>query len=236
MVYSCGCVWTQKEFLIMAEEKDLETTVENQTNIAEEAVAEAQEAEAVEQITEEVMAEATEAEVAEAEDEVGLAEEDATPTGASTAIPDFRAGDVLRLGVRIQEGEKVRTQFFEGMVLGRKGSGISQTFTIRKIGAGGIAVERIFPLYSPSLVSFEVRRRGIVRRAKIYFLRDIVGSTANVIKERKVVRDRTEAKAAKAEKKAARTARKAAATPKTAKATKKSTRSAKRTAAKKSDE
>lgn len=231
MVYSCGCVWTQKEFLIMAEEKDLETTVENQTNTAEEAVAEAQEAEAVEQIAEEVMADATEAEVAEAEDEVGLVEEDAAPAGASKVIPDFRAGDVLRLGVRIQEGEKIRTQYFEGIVLSRKGAGVNQTFTIRKIGAGGIAVERIFPLYSPSLVSFEVRRRGIVRRAKIYFLRDIVGSTANVIKERKVVRDRTEAKAAKAEKKAARVARKAEAAPKATK-TKKATRSAKRTAKK----
>ena len=231
MVYSCGCVLDTKEFLIMAEEKDLETTAEDQTNTAEEAVAEAQEAEAVEQITEEVMADATEAEVAEAEDEVGLVEEDAAPAGASKVIPDFRAGDVLRLGVRIQEGEKIRTQYFEGIILSRKGAGVNQTFTIRKIGAGGIAVERIFPLYSPSLVSFEVRRRGIVRRAKVYFLRDIVGSTANVIKERKVVRDRTEAKAAKAEKKAARVARKAETTPKATKA-KKATRSAKRTAKK----
>src|SRR5690606_11580009 len=96
--------------------------------------------------------------------------EEAEAKSNGVEIPDFRAGDVLRLGVRITEGEKVRTQYFEGMVLARRGSGISQTFTIRKIGAGGIAVERIFPLYSPSLVSFEVRRRGIVRRAKIYFL------------------------------------------------------------------
>ncbi len=216
----------------MADEKDLKTTGQDEVSTAEEATAEAQEVEAVEQITEEVTADATETEIAEAEDRVGLAE-DATPAKASRVIPDFRAGDVLRLGVRIQEGEKIRTQFFEGIVLGRKGAGVNQTFTIRKIGAGGIAVERIFPLYSPSLVSFEVRRRGIVRRAKVYFLRDIVGSTANVIKERKVVRDRTEAKAVKAEKKAARVARKAETAPKATK-TKKATRSAKRSA-KKSD-
>jgi large subunit ribosomal protein L19 len=230
MVYSCGCVLTAKDYFIMADEKDLETIVEDQEVSTEEAVAEAQEAEAVEQITEEVMADATEAEVVEAEEQVGVVEESAS-TSTSHEIPDFRAGDVLRLGVRIQEGEKIRTQFFEGIVLSRKGAGVNQTFTIRKIGAGGIAVERIFPLYSPSLVSFEVRRRGIVRRAKVYFLRDIVGSTANVIKERKVVRDRTEAKAAKAEKKAARVARKNEVAPKASKA-KKTTRSAKRSAQK----
>ena len=164
-----------------------------------------------------------------------VANEEATEAPAQVEenkIPEFRAGDVLRVGVRITEGEKTRTQFFEGMVLSRRGSGISQTFTIRKIGAGGIAVERIFPLYSPSLVSFEVRRRGIVRRAKVYFLRNIVGSTANVIKERKVVRDRTETKAAKAEKKAARQARKTGQVATTAKKTEKQSRSAKRAAKK----
>ncbi len=163
-------------------------------------------------------------EVAEASSE----EEAIEPSSDSkTSIPDFRAGDTLRLGVRIKEGEKVRIQYFEGIVLSRKGMGVNKTFTIRKIGAGGIAVERIFPLYSPALASFEVRRRGVTRRAKVYFLRDIVGSTANVIKERKVVRDHTATKAAKAEKKAARLARKAEATPKAA--TKKTgTRSANR--------
>lgn len=167
------------------------------------------------------MAEDKDLEKVESTDEVVVDETNNETTDAATEesaqraveenkIPDFRAGDVLRLGVRITEGDKVRTQYFEGMVLARKGAGISQTFTIRKIGAGGIAVERIFPLYSPSLVSFEVRRRGVVRRSKIYFLRDIVGSTANVIKERKVVRDRSKIQEAKAEKKAAKAERKAA--------------------------
>lgn len=156
------------------------------------------------------------------------AEEQIETADAGSAIPDFRAGDTLRLGVRIKEGEKVRIQYFEGIVLSRKGMGVNKTFTIRKIGAGGIAVERIFPLYSPSIASFEVRRRGMTRRAKVYFLRDIVGSTANVIKERKVVRDHTATKAAKAEKKAARLAKKAEAKPK-ASTKKTGTRSANRT-------
>lgn len=119
-------------------------------------------------------------------DEGSLAVDESPVLGAG--IPEFRAGDTLRLGVRIVEGDKKRIQFFEGIVLSRKGMGISKTFTIRKIAVGGIAVERIFPLYSPILASFEVRRRGATRRAKVYFLRDIVGSTANVIKERKIAR------------------------------------------------
>jgi large subunit ribosomal protein L19 len=195
----------------MAEDKDLETVEEKQDVV-----------EAPEESASEVVEEAEASEVAA--DEVAPV--------AENKIPEFRAGDVLRLGVRIKEGEKERTQFFEGMVLGRKGAGVNQTFTIRKIGAGGIAVERIFPLFSPALVSFEVRRRGIVRRAKVYFLRDIVGSTANVIKERKVVRDRTEAKAAKAEKKAAKAAKKTEAASQTKSKADKSTRSAKRSAKK----
>lgn len=176
------------------------TGAEEQTDVAVEEQA------APEVTTEEVVEEATTEEVApEAVEET---EEAVTETAeAGSTIPDFKAGDTLRLGVRITEGDKVRIQYFEGIVLARKGAGVNKTFTIRKIGAGGVAVERIFPLYSPSLASFEVRRRGVTRRAKIYFLRDIVGSTANVIKERKVVRDRTEAKAAKSAKKAAKVAK-----------------------------
>ena len=170
-----------------------ETIIEDQTETA------------VEQVAEDVL-ESTEA--ATSQEETAAAD-----TDAGSTIPDFRAGDTLRLGVRIKEGEKVRVQYFEGIVLSRKGMGVNKTFTIRKIGAGGVAVERIFPLYSPSIASFEVRRRGVTRRAKIYFLRDIVGSTANVIKERKVVRDHTATKAAKSAKKAARLAKKSQAKP-----------------------
>lgn len=186
---------------------------------------------------EEVAVEVAEVEVAEEQPQVADdqpeaiedAQDEATSIDSNkVAIPDFKAGDTLRLGVRIKEGDKVRIQYFEGIVLARKGAGVNKTFTIRKIGAGGIAVERIFPLYSPSIASFEVRRRGVTRRAKIYFLRDIVGSTANVIKERKIVRDRTEAKAAKAEKKAARVAKRAEQAASKPANDKKSTRSARR--------
>lgn len=85
---------------------------------------------------------------------------------ASKEVPAFRAGDTLRLGVEIKEGEKKRVQTFEGVVIGRSGNGVDATFTIRKLGANNIGVERIFPLYCESLQSIEVLRRGDVRRAK----------------------------------------------------------------------
>jgi large subunit ribosomal protein L19 len=200
-----------------------------------EAVAEAVEEVAVEEAIESADSGATEAEVMEAEVEVGV--ESTEPAVAGKAVPEFRAGDTLRLGLRIKEGDKTRTQYFEGIVLARKGAGISQTFTIRKIGAGGIAVERIFPVFSPSIQSYEVRRRGVVRRAKIYFLRDIVGSTANVIKERKVAKEMQQVQEARAARKASKLERKAAkpaASTKKAVADKSATRSAKRASRKSS--
>ena len=90
---------------------------------------------------------------------------------ASKEIPAFRAGDTLRLGVEIKEGEKKRVQTFEGVVIGRSGNGVDATFTIRKLGANNIGVERIFPLYCESLQSIEVLRKGDVRRAKLNYLR-----------------------------------------------------------------
>ena len=91
---------------------------------------------------------------------------------AEKEIPQFRAGDTVRLGVEIKEGEKKR--------IGRSGNGVDATFTVRKIGANSIGVERIFPLYSESLKSFEVIRRGRVRRAKLNFLRDLKGKAARI--------------------------------------------------------
>ena len=99
---------------------------------------------------------------------------------ASKEIPQFRAGDTVKLGVEIKEGEKVRTQIFEGIIIGRSGNGVDSTFTIRKLGANSIGVERIFPLYSDSLKSFEVIRRGRVRRAKLNFLRGLKGKAARI--------------------------------------------------------
>ena len=90
------------------------------------------------------------------------------------SVPEFRVGDNVRVGVRIIEGKKERVQAFEGVVISRKGSGISETFTVRKM-SGGIGVERIFPVHSPKLDSIEVVRKGKARRAKLYYVRDIVG-------------------------------------------------------------
>ncbi len=99
---------------------------------------------------------------------------------AEIEIPQFRAGDTLRLGVEIKEGEKKRVQTFEGVVIGRSGEGVSATFTIRKLGANSVGVERIFPLYSESLKSFEVIRRGRVRRARLNYLRGLKGKAARI--------------------------------------------------------
>ena len=99
---------------------------------------------------------------------------------ASKEVPAFRAGDTLRLGVEIKEGEKKRVQTFEGVVIGRSGNGVDATFTIRKLGANNIGVERIFPLYCESLQSIEVLRKGDVRRAKLSYLRALKGKAAKI--------------------------------------------------------
>ncbi len=99
-------------------------------------------------------------------------------------VPPFRAGDTLRVNVRVKEGDKERLQAFEGVCIGRRGAGVSETFTVRKI-SNGVGVERIFPVHSPMLAEITVVRRGRVRRAKLFYLRDVTGKSAR-IKERKV--------------------------------------------------
>jgi len=99
-------------------------------------------------------------------------------------IPDFRPGDTLKVAVKIKEGNKERIQNFEGVVIAIKGRGVGKTFTVRKIGANNIGVERIFPLYSESIANIEVVRKGKVRRAKLYYLRGKTGKKAR-IKERR---------------------------------------------------
>ena len=96
--------------------------------------------------------------------------------------PEFKAGDTITVYYDIKEGEKTRTQFFQGVVLQRRGSGSTETFTIRKI-SGGVGVERIFPFNSPFLTKIEVNKRGKVRRARIFYLRERTGKSAR-IKER----------------------------------------------------
>src|SRR5215216_6801936 len=99
-------------------------------------------------------------------------------------VPPFRAGATVRVNVRVKEGEKERLQAFEGVCIAKRGGGVSETFTVRKI-SNGVGVERIFPLHSPMLAEIAVVRRGRVRRAKLYYLRQLTGK-ATRIKEKKV--------------------------------------------------
>jgi large subunit ribosomal protein L19 len=101
-----------------------------------------------------------------------------------TNLPPFRSGDTVRVNVRVKEGDKERLQAFEGVCIARRGSGVSKTFTVRKV-SNGVGVERIFPLHSPMLADITVVRRGRVRRAKLFYLRSLTGK-ATRIKERKV--------------------------------------------------
>lgn len=103
--------------------------------------------------------------------------------GLRDDLPRFDAGDTVRVMVRVREGEKERLQAFEGNVIARRGGGISETFTVRKVSAG-IGVERIFPLHGPSVASIEVIRRGRVRRAKLYYLRKLSGKAARIREKR----------------------------------------------------
>jgi large subunit ribosomal protein L19 len=98
-------------------------------------------------------------------------------------IPVFRAGDTLRVNVRVVEGEKERLQAFEGVCIARRGAGVSETFTVRKV-SNGVGVERIFPVHSPMISDIHVVRRGRVRRAKLYYLRHLTGK-ATRIREKK---------------------------------------------------
>ena len=93
--------------------------------------------------------------------------------------PDFKAGDNVNVHYKIVEGDKHRIQVFRGDVIQRKGSGLTQTFTVRKI-SNGIGVERVFPLYSPNVDKIEVNKRGKVRRARIYYLRKLKGKAARI--------------------------------------------------------
>ena len=94
-------------------------------------------------------------------------------------IPEFQAGDTVRVNVKIKEGERVRVQAYEGVCIARSGGGLQENFTVRKISFGE-GVERVFPVLSPMIESIEVKRRGAVRRAKLYYLRDRRGKSARI--------------------------------------------------------
>ncbi|GAA0729196.1 50S ribosomal protein L19 [Sphingomonas japonica] len=98
-------------------------------------------------------------------------------------IPEFRPGDTLKVGVKVVEGERTRVQNFEGVCIARSNKGMGSNFTVRKISFGE-GVERVFPLYSPNVESVEVVRRGVVRRAKLYYLRGRTGKSARIAERR----------------------------------------------------
>jgi len=99
-------------------------------------------------------------------------------------LPDFRVGDTVRVHTRVVEGDKERIQVFTGVVIGRRGRGLNETFTVRRISYGE-GVERVFPLHSPRIEKIEIERRGIARRAKLTYLRKRIGKGAMLVRERK---------------------------------------------------
>jgi|TARA_B110000495_G_C22970766_1_gene569757 large subunit ribosomal protein L19 len=105
---------------------------------------------------------------------------------AEKQLPEFGAGDTVTVHYSIKEGAKERIQLFQGVVLQRKGEGIQETFTVRKI-SGGIGTERIFPVVSPHIAKLEINKKGIVRRARIFYIRELTGKAAR-IKEKRVLR------------------------------------------------
>ncbi|HEY1430663.1 MAG TPA: 50S ribosomal protein L19 [Stellaceae bacterium] len=108
-----------------------------------------------------------------------LEQEQVKKLAANRPVPAFQPGDTLRVGVKVVEGERERIQVFEGVCIGRKNAGVNSNFTLRKISYGE-GVERVFPLYSPRITSIVVMRRGVVRRAKLYYLRGRTGKAARI--------------------------------------------------------
>lgn len=121
-----------------------------------------------------------------------LDREEIERVSANKTIPAFQPGDTLRVNVRISEGDRERVQAFEGVCIARAGGGLNQNFTVRKISFGE-GVERVFPLYSPILEGIEVKRRGRVRRAKLYYLRGRTGKRARIAERANVRREETAA-------------------------------------------
>ena len=106
-----------------------------------------------------------------------------TREGLRADIPRFDAGDTIKVMVRVREGDKERLQAFEGLCIAKRGGGINETFTVRKVSAG-VGVERIFPLHAPAVASVELVRKGRVRRAKLYYLRAVSGKAARIREKR----------------------------------------------------
>ena len=122
-----------------------------------------------------------------------LEAEEASRLAEKRPTPAFQPGDTLRVNVRIKEGERERVQAFEGVCIARAGAGVQENFTVRKISFGE-GVERVFPTVSPNIESIEVKRRGAVRRAKLYYLRDRRGKSARIAERQMGVSGKTDAK------------------------------------------
>jgi large subunit ribosomal protein L19 len=120
-----------------------------------------------------------------------LEKEEAERLLSGKTIPHFQPGDTVRVNVRIKEGERERVQAYEGVCIARSGGGLQESFTVRKISFGE-GVERVFPVMSPMIESIEVRRRGAVRRAKLYYLRDRRGKSARIAERTSGSRDEKE--------------------------------------------
>jgi len=121
-----------------------------------------------------------------------LRKEEADRLLAQRKIPEFRPGDTVRVNVRIKEGDRERVQAYEGVCIARGGQGVDESFTVRKISFGE-GVERLFPIMSPMIESIEVKRRGVVRRAKLYYLRDRRGKSARIAERQMSARTQEEA-------------------------------------------
>ena len=119
-----------------------------------------------------------------------LEQEETARLLAIRSTPDFQPGDTVRVNVKIKEGERERVQAYEGVCIARSGSGLHENFTVRKISFGE-GVERVFPIMSPMIDSIEVKRRGVVRRAKLYYLRDRRGKSARIAERQMVRKDET---------------------------------------------
>jgi large subunit ribosomal protein L19 len=132
--------------------------------------------------------------------------EQAARLGANNKIPEFQPGDTVIVNVKVTEGERSRVQAYEGVCIARNGGGLNESFTVRKISYGE-GVERVFPIYSPVIDSIKVVRRGKVRRAKLYYLRNLSGKAVRLKERFTTTTSPTEAKAAKAERRAARIAK-----------------------------
>lgn len=135
-----------------------------------------------------------------------LEAEQAAKLGATRATPEFQPGDTLIVNVKVKEGERVRVQAFEGVCIARNGGGLNESFTVRKISYGE-GVERVFPIFSPMIESIKVIRRGAVRRAKLYYLRDRRGKSARITERAESASEKSARVDAKAASKAAKKAK-----------------------------